>query len=159
MPNGSIRTLEKGYTGKNTSEVRDSHFDPVEMPALPRGIRKDVRQHANDLLAANTHLWQRAQVYPLLRLATLYADLDRMNAEIDQLGLWITAPGGEAKVNPMLAARDKMMATTLSLERQLGVTFVARDGNVKRSEQRTVEFHRRAESAKKVNSYRPLKLA
>ena len=116
-------------------EVIGSAFDERKPPSIPNGLRKDVRAHLKKLLASNSHLWDDSQVLPLQRLATLYADIELMGAEIDKAGFMVISEKGEEKVNPMIPTRDVAMRGALALERQLGITFAARGANVKKSEQ------------------------
>jgi hypothetical protein len=109
-------------------------LDPRQPPRLPTGLRPDVRAHAKRIIAENPHLWDVSQLTPLLRLATYYADIDQMTAEIDETGFLVEGPTGAAKANPVVAMRDVAARGALALERQLAITFVARGSNAKKHE-------------------------
>lgn len=117
------------------SEVSGSQFDERKCPTLPPRLRGDVRAHAKRLLKHNVHLWDASQVHVIVRLATVYADVDAMSAEIDIDGFTVQTSKGDLKINPMIGLRDVMMRSALALERQLGITFAARNTGVKKAEQ------------------------
>ena len=108
-------------------------FDQRQPPPIPNGLPFDVREHVKDLFAHNVHLWDESQMHPVLRLAQLRAEIERLTAEIDKDGYMIEGRNAPI-INPMIAARSGAMKDALSLERQLGITFVARSGNVKKAE-------------------------
>ena len=133
MPTGAARTSTSGHTSPTRSETSGSMFDQRQPPKLPLGLPPDVRKHAKDLFSHNVHLWDDAQLNPVLRLARIRAEIDKLTIEIDREGYMIEGRNAPI-INPMIAARSGAMKDALSLERQLGITFVARSGNVKKAE-------------------------
>ena len=133
MPTGAARTSTPGHTSPTRNETAGSMFDRREPPRLPLGLPPDVRKHAKDLFSHNVHLWDDAQLNPVLRLARIRDEIDKLTIEIDRDGYMIEGRNAPI-INPMIAARSGAMKDALSLERQLGITFVSRSGNVKKHE-------------------------
>ena len=116
------------------SEVRGSDFDKRVPPSLPSGLHPRVRKHANKLLKDNVHLWEESQIAPLVRLAALYADIEKASAELEETGLYLIDRFGVPKAHPLVQIRESSMRSALAIERQLGITFIARGANVKAAE-------------------------
>lgn len=157
MPTNAARSVST-RGGQIQSESAGSQFDERKPPTLPAGLQADVRKHAKRILEHNVHLWDQSQVQAIVRLARLMVDLDAMNADLEAKGMWVADRFGEDKINPMINARQTVMASALALERQLSITFTARGAGVKNAELQKPAQAKPKPGEKKAG-VRPLRLA
>ena len=121
------------------NDVATSMFSQRTMPDLPRGLPKDIRKRAKDLLEMNTHLWTIDQIPSVIRLVQMQKHFDQANTELEQLGMLVENDKGDLKANPILSALTTLASKILSMERALGITFSARNNNVKEAEKKVTE--------------------
>jgi P27 family predicted phage terminase small subunit len=114
-------------------------FSQRKMPDLPRGTPQDLRKRAKDLLKTNTHLWSSDQVPSVIRLVRLHKHFETASEQLEQTGLLVETQKGDAKPNPLIGIMTTLSGKILSLERALGITFSARNNNVKESEKKVGE--------------------
>ena len=151
----SMRTASP-TAGRQTSEVRGSLLDTRRPPTLPTGLKPRVRKRAREIFEHNPHLWDPSQVDPVVRLATYRVEIEDMSEAIYDNGYWEDTAAGTRKLSPLLQARDAASRVALSIDRQLGITFQARNVNVKKAE---LEKPAQPKAAGKPTQGRVLKLA
>lgn len=149
------RTTQTTVGGPTKSEMDGSVLDAKKMPVpKPGTVSAEVRQKVKEIFKPNPHLWSPGQLDPVIRLAEMKLRYEAMTAQIDREGLTTEDRFGVQKPHPLLSAHGGLCAAILSLERALGITFVARDVQVKQVEEQQPAKASRKRAATKNGSRR-----
>jgi phage terminase small subunit len=132
----SRRTITSGYTGSPRSEVAGSAFDrgPSNPVRIPQGLDAETRKVVKRIVAENPHLDDHSQTDSIIRLASMRRRYAKVEQQLEDAGYVAhDHKRGRDVVHPLLPVLNQMGSSILSLEKSLGISWIAR-GQVKQVE-------------------------
>jgi hypothetical protein len=144
-------------SGTASREVVGTLFDRRQPPPLPAGLAPNVVLIVNDIHENHPHLWDPGQTDMVVRLAKMRQRMLDLERDIETTGHMIIDRFGAEKANPLIDKLTSVQRMALSMERALGISFVANGIQLKDYEKKKPGTI--ASAVSKGGNVRPLRLA
>lgn len=119
---------------KSINNVAGSMLDEDWKISFPTGTATSTRRRMREVFAQNRHLRTDDQIQPVMRLCILRELVESLHKAIATEGVSVESPKGGTVPNPLIKSLTAASSTALSLERYLGIVFVSRNSQVKKTE-------------------------
>jgi len=93
-----------------------------EIPAPPLKLRSQGKVYWDAIVSTRPSFeWNKADLIRLARLCQRHDEVDRIDQQIEKEGLVLIDDRGRLVANPLVAIRDQLEKTTMSMERLLSL--------------------------------------